>query len=271
MRIDAHQHFWKYSPAMEWITDDMSVIRRDFAPAELAGLLKENSMDGSVLVQVDQTPGETASLLKHAEENDFIKGVVGWVDLCAPIIEAELKAYRSFPKLKGFRHILQAEQPDYMLTPDFKRGIAALAPHRFTYDVLVYPHQLPAVLELVTNFPEQPFVIDHLAKPLIRSREMDTWAKYIRQVARFPNVYCKVSGMVTEADIRSWRAEDFRPYLDVVADAFGTDRLMFGSDWPVCLVAADYKQVVEIVADYFPVDAHVKIFGENATSFYHLS
>jgi L-fuconolactonase len=270
MRIDAHQHFWQYTAEMQWITEDMSVIRRSFTPADLHPVLQRNGIDGCIAVQADQTEEETQYLLGLAANNPFIKAVVGWIDLCADDIETKLDAARRYPLLKGFRHILQAEEPAFMLSDAFMRGISFLHPYGFTYDILVYPRHLRAVKELVAAFPSQAFVIDHLAKPDIKNRMRDQWSKDIREIAAYPNVYCKVSGMVTEANWKEHTQNDFVPYLTVVSEAFGTDRLMFGSDWPVCLVAAEYEKVLDIIREYYSPGELEKIMGANAARFYRL-
>ena len=248
----------------------MAAIRRDFSPADLEPLLAENKFDGSVVVQVDQSDAETEQLLKLAQENNFIKGVVGWIDLQANDLDWQLVRYRNEKRLKGFRHILQAEQPAFMLQPAFINGLQLLGKHGYSYDILVYPKHLPAVLELVRECPGQRLVIDHIAKPDIKAGTLHDWAKQMREIARQENVYCKLSGMVTEADWKQWKPEDFIPYLDVVAEAFGVDRLLFGSDWPVCLVAGSYHEVVDIVEDYFTSSEQQAVFGANAIKFYQL-
>jgi L-fuconolactonase len=275
MRIDSHQHFWKYNPVRDsWITDEMSVLKRDFLPEDLDPVRKANSIDATIAVQADQSEDETRFLLQLAEHNPSIMGVVGWVDLRSPQVEERLRFFSKFEKLRGFRHIAQSEPDDrFLVHEDFLRGVAQLQQFGFTYDILIYPKQLPAALELVTHMPQQKFVIDHLAKPLIKSRIIAEWAKLMQSIASNPNVCCKLSGLVTEADWRHWKKEDFRPYLDVAFQAFGPDRLLFGSDWPVCLVAASYRQVLQIVEDYvqgYPADTKEKIFGGNAARFYGL-
>lgn len=270
MRIDAHQHFWTYSESMEWITPDMQVIRKDFSPPELKTLLDQVGVDGCVTVQVDQTDAETLALLSLADTHDFIKGIVGWIGLCSASVSEQLAAYKQYPKLKGFRHILQGEEPGFMLQENFLNGIKELGRKGYTYDILVYPHHLPAVLELLKYCPDQFFVIDHIAKPDIKNGRIDNWARYIKEIALYPNVYCKVSGMVTEADWKNWTQNDMIPYLDIVSEAFGARRLMFGSDWPVCLVAAQYREVVSVVSKYFSVTEHEAVMGGNATRFYQL-
>lgn len=272
--VDAHQHFWHYDPiAHEWIDETMSVIRKDFLPIDLKPLLEQHQVDSCVAVQADQSEKETDFLIGLAAENPFIKGVVGWVDLRAANIRERLLHYQQYPIVKGFRHILQGEEPSFMLQPDFVRGITALKEFGYTYDILIYPKHLPAAIELVKQFPDQPFVIDHMAKPLIKAGLVDEWKKGMQALAQFPNVYCKVSGMVTEADWQNWKPDHFIPYLDTVTEAFGTGRLLYGSDWPVCLVAAHYTDMIGLVRNYFlsfSKEEQEAIFGGNAVKFYHL-
>lgn len=276
MNIDAHQHFWRYDPRRDaWITDEMSALKRNFLPEDLLPELAANGIGGSVAVQADQSEEETLFLLDCVAQHAEIAGVVGWVDLRAANARERLAFFSRFPKLRGFRHIVQAEaDARFLLREDFCRGVACLREFGFTYDILIYPKQLPAAREFVEKFPEQPFAIDHLAKPLIRAKEMEPWREHMRAIAAHPNVYCKLSGIITEADWRNWSAEDCRPYLDVVFEAFGASRLMFGSDWPVCLLAGTYRGVVGLIGDYTrnlsPVDRE-KIFGLNAARFYGLS
>lgn len=274
-KIDAHQHFWKFDPVRDsWITEDMEVIRRDFLPPDLMHILMHNHIEGCIAVQASQTEKENQFLLNLAAAYPFIKGIVGWVDLQADDVEERLKFYSMQDKMVGFRHVLQGEtQRDIMLNPAFKRGIGLLQKYGFTYDVLIFPDQLTYVAQLVAEFPEQLFVIDHIAKPDIKNHEVKDWEKNIREVAKYPNVYCKVSGMVTEANWYGWEEEDFKPYMDVVFDAFGIDRLMFGSDWPVCMVAGGYNRVIKMVRHYTAnlTDAEkVKFWGGNAFKFYNL-
>jgi L-fuconolactonase len=275
MRIDAHQHFLRYSPETHgWITDEMSMLERDFLPEDLDSALAENSIAGTVAVQADQSEHETRFLLELADSNATILGVVGWVDLRAPDLPERLEHFSSFGSLVGFRHIVQSEPDDrFLLNPDFLRGIAHLERHGFTYDILIYPRQLPAALQFVEKFPAQRFVVDHIAKPNVRSGSLDGWRDGIRALAKHPNVVCKVSGLVTEADWAKWQPADFTPYIDVVFEAFGVERVMFGSDWPVCLLAASYSRVVRLVESYVktlsPGDRN-KIFFENAARFYGL-
>ena len=275
MRIDAHQHFWQYNAVRHsWITEEMSLLKHDFMPENLDDDRKANNIDATIAVQADQSEEETLFLLQLAQRNSSIAGVVGWVDLCSPHAAKRLRHFSQFDKLCGFRHLAQDEPDDrFLVHPDFLRGIASLREFGFTYDILIYPDQLPTALELVAHFPEQKFVIDHIAKPEIKARSRSGWAALMQNIAAKPNVYCKLSGLVTEADWKNWKKEDFRPYLDVVFGAFGPTRLMFGSDWPVCLLAASYQQVVEIVEDYVQDcarDIKDKIFGDNAAEFYQL-
>jgi L-fuconolactonase len=273
--IDSHQHFWQYNADQHgWINDSMQVIRRDFMPADLQPLLQQNGVAATVAVQADQTEAETDWLLQLASENDFIAGVVGWVDLRSEQLEERLAHYANFPQLKGFRHILQGEEPSFMLQPAFLRGMGLLQRFGFTYDILIFPHQLEAALQLVRQFPEQPFVIDHLAKPYIKQGLLGEWAQGMRQLAAFENVHCKLSGMVTEADWQHWTAEDVKPYLDVVVEAFGARRLLFGSDWPVCLVASSYERWLQVLREYFAsftAAEQAQVFGDNAQRFYNLT
>jgi L-fuconolactonase len=275
MRIDAHQHFWKYNEDRDtWITDDMEVIQRNFLPEDLRPILSENKVDGSIIVQSDQSKEENIFQLANALQHDFVKGVVGWVDLQAENLRENLEYYKEFKKLKGFRHVLQGErQRDFMLRPNFKRGIEKLREFGYTYDILIFPDQLAYTIEFVKAFPDQPFVLDHIAKPYIKDKKIEGWKKDIEALAAFENVYCKVSGMVTEAHWKDWTKEDFLPYLDVVSQSFGATRLMYGSDWPVCLVAASYQEVFELAQNYFSkFSSHEQdlIFGENAIRFYNL-
>jgi len=273
--IDAHQHFWQFDPVRDnWINEEMAIIQHDFLPQQLEKILFENGIDGSVIVQSDQSEKENEFQLNNAAQYDFIRGVVGWVDLQAVDIEEKLLYYQQFKKLKGFRHVLQGEpQRDLMLQPAFKNGIGLLNKYGFSYDVLIFPDQLKYAAQLAAAFPDQPFVIDHIAKPKIKDGLIADWKKDIFSLAAHENVVCKISGMVTEADWKNWKAEDFTPYLDVIVAAFGTDRIMYGSDWPVCLVAADYAKTKQIVDDYFSqfsADEQAAFYGKTATAFYKL-
>jgi L-fuconolactonase len=275
MKLDSHQHFWKYDPALyPWIAPN-SPLHRDWLPPDLAPLLSEAGLAGCIAVQARQSLAENRWLLELADHHAIIKGVVGWADLRAPDAARDLAKFVQHPKFRGVRHVAQDEPDDaFLVRPDFVRGIAELAQFRLTYDLLIFPRQLPAAIELARRFPAQPFVLDHIAKPLIKSGTLSPWREQIRELASLPNVLCKVSGMVTEADHAGWKAADFAPYLDVVFDAFGEDRLMFGSDWPVCLLASNYARTFE-VADaatrHFSAAARAKFFGENAARFYGIA
>ena len=274
MTIDAHQHFWHFDPVRDaWIDEGMEAIRRDFLPEDLQPVLAQNNIDGCVAVQAAQDDAETEFLLKLAAENDFIKGVVGWIDLQADDLAAQLEKYQGQKLLKGFRHVLQGETEDFMLRPAFARGVEMLQHHGYTYDILIFPNQLPNAAKLVAQCPEQPFALDHLAKPYIKAGKIDDWKKDLQKLAAHENVMCKISGLVTEADYQSWTYGQLLPYLDAAFEAFGPDRLLFGSDWPVCLVAAEYHEVKGILEKYltpFSENEKAKIFGLNAMRFYSI-
>jgi len=275
MRIDSHQHFWKFDPVRDsWIDDNMSALRRDFLPEDLDPLLRENEIAGCVAIQADQSENETLFLTDLARKHDLIKGVVGWVDLCGSNIVERLEYFSTFKSLKGFRHIIQAEpEPDFILRTDFCRGIAKLQKFDFTYDLLILPRNLPYLPKFISKFQDQKFVIDHLGKPNIRKGEVEEWQQYMRKVAAFENVHCKLSGMVTEADLHHWKPADFKPYVDVVIESFGIERVMFGSDWPVCLLGASYKQACSILDNNTKHLTDIekdKLWGQNATKFYGL-
>lgn len=274
-KIDAHQHFWRYEPVKDsWITNAMRVIRRDFLPADLRPLLEANGFEGCVAVQASQSESENDFLLSLADEHPFIKGVVGWVDLQSDQLVQRLEYYSGFTKMKGFRHILQGEEKrDLMLAETFKKGIGALNRFGFTYDILIYPDQLRYAQEMTAAFPEQKFVVDHLAKPYIKFKKLKGWKENIQLLAGNGNVHCKLSGFITENDWQDWKADDFTPYFDTVLEAFGADRILFGSDWPVCLLGAPYETVAGLVQDYLSSlteNEQEKIFGRNAAAFYHL-
>ncbi|WP_421810673.1 amidohydrolase family protein [Flagellimonas sp.] len=275
MKIDSHQHFWRYNPSSHaWIDSTMGVLKKDFLPEDLEPLLQNHELDGCVAVQADQSEAETDFLLKCAEEHPFIKGVVGWLDLCAEDIEEKLQEYSKNPLLKGLRHIVQDEPDEYfMLRPEFLRGISLLEKYGLTYDILIFPKHLSSALELVKLFPNQPFVVDHIAKPKINGKIEPCWEHYMNQLGQQDHVYCKASGMVTEAKWGKWSKSDFIPYLDVVFQSFGAERLMFGSDWPVCLLSAEYKQVNCILTQYltkYPRESRKQVMGLTAEKFYKL-
>jgi len=272
MRLDAHHHLWKYSEAeYPWIKPEWP-IRKNYLPEDLQPLLASAGLDGSIAVQARQNLEETRWLLELADRQPFIKGVVGWVDLRSERVEGDLQQLTKNPKLVGVRHVVQDEpDDDFMLRADFTRGIGKLAQFNLTYDILIFPRQLPAAIELVKRFPEQPFVLDHIAKPQIKDRVISPWREQLRELAKAPNVLCKLSGMVTEANWNGWTDADFEPYLDPVFEAFGASRLMFGSDWPVCLLAGSYERVFGIVQNriaLLPATQKESILGGNAEEFY---
>ena len=275
MNIDAHQHFWIYNPAeYDWIDDSMAILHRNFLPKDLKPELESNGFHGSVAVQARQTLEETLWLLELAEHSPSILGVVGWVDLRAPNVRSQLKDLTRNPKLVGLRHVVQSE-PDkrFLLQPDFLRGISALEEFDLAYDILIYPKHLSAAAEFVERFPRQRFVLDHLAKPSIKDGKIDPWAQGIKRLAEFPNVFCKLSGLVTEADWQHWRPEHVSPFLDVAFESFGPERLMIGSDWPVCLVAGSYTRTIKVVKTYLQThkaESRDAVLGGNAKQFWHL-
>jgi L-fuconolactonase len=276
MHVDAHQHFWRYSPAeYEWIDDSMAVLRHNFLPDNLKPELESNDFHGSVAVQARQTLEETRWLLELVERSSWILGVVGWVDLRSPDVRSQLKTLAQHSKLVGIRHIVQSEPDDrFLLQPEFMRGISTLEEFNLAYDILIYTRHLPVAAEFVECFPRQRFVLDHLAKPPIKTGNIDSWAQGISRLAAFPNVFCKLSGLVTEADWRHWQPEQIIPFLDVAFESFGPDRLMIGSDWPVCLVAASYAKVVEVVKSYLrqnKPECLDRVLGGNAQRFWRLA
>lgn len=273
MRLDSHQHFWHYNSAEHvWMTEQMDVLKRDFLPADLKPQLDATGFDGCVSVQARQNLDETRWLLELADANAFIKGVVGWVDLRSPELRGQLEEFSKNAKLVGVRHVVHDEPDDgFMLGAEFRRGIAQLREFGLTYDLLLFPRHLPVAVRLVEEFPAQPFVLDHIAKPAIAQGLVSPWREDLQELARFPNVFCKLSGMVTEAKWRQWQADDFRRYLDIVTGAFGPERLMIGSDWPVCTLSGEYAATMNIVTDYirqFSAPARDGILGENCARFY---
>ena len=252
MRLDAHQHFWIYREAdYDWIGPGMELLKRDRLPADLAPLLQAAQLDGAIAVQARSTLEETEWLLQLADLSPIVKGVVGWIDLCSPDAHAQLKRFSTHPRLCGVRHIVQSEPDDrFMLREDFLHGLALLSEFNLAYDILIFPRHLPVAYELAARFPNQTFVLDHIAKPFIKDRVLDPWAHDLRRLASLPNIYCKVSGLLTEADWQKWSPADFQPYLDAVFDAFEPRRIMFGSDWPVCTLAGSYAEVKALLAEY---------------------
>ena len=280
MVIDAHHHFWRYSDEeYGWIPPEWSALRRDFLPADLGRELAAAGVDGVISVQARQSLIETEWLLDLAAQNEFIRGVVGWAPLIAPDLDAHLDRLAAHPaalagKLRAFRHVLQGEPDDaYMLRDDFNRGIRALTRRGFAYDILVFERHLSNTITFVDRHPDQVFIVDHIAKPRVAAGEIEPWAKNIRELARRPNVACKLSGMVTEADVRKWTLEQLRPYFEIVLEAFGPGRLLFGSDWPVCLAGvgyADWKATVSTALAGLSSAELAAVFGGNARRVYRL-
>lgn len=276
MKIDSHLHFWDYHPVKdEWITDDMEVIQRDFMPADLLPQFQAAGIDAGVAVQADQSENENKLLLELAEEHSFLKGIVGWVDFRSNNITERLDYYKQFPLIKGFRHIVQSEpDDDFLLRPDFCQGIAYLRKHDYTYDILIHPRHLKYALPFCQRFSDQKLVIDHIAKPFIKEQKVDEWERDLREFKTLDHVYCKISGLITEADWQSWKVDDFKRYIDITIDVFGVDRIMFGSDWPVCLVGADYIEVCSILAENTMGLNDIekdKLWGANCAQFYDLN
>lgn len=275
MRIDAHQHFWQYHPVKEaWITDEMQVIRTDFMPEDLKPLLDQNAITGCVAVQADQSESETTFLLGLATANDWIKGVVGWLDLQKDDLDERLNYFKKDNHFKGVRHILQAEPKGFMTSGSFIEGVKMVGKHGFTYDILTSEHQLDEALELVKRLPAMPLVIDHISKPDIKAQSFDHWAKYMKMLSEFDHVYVKLSGMATEADWHNWTKEDFAIYIDFCLEHFGPKRLMYGSDWPVCLVAGSYDRIIESLQSTISTlsaEEQGWIMGKTAAQFYNLT
>jgi L-fuconolactonase len=274
-RVDAHQHFWRYSEEeYGWINDAMATIRRDFLPSDLRPLLDEAGIDETVAVQARQSLEETEWLLELAAEHDWIAGVVGWAPLASADVQAVLEKLGESPKLKGVRHVLQAEPDEYFERADFNAGLAKLVKLGLVYDILVVERQLPAAINLVDCHPDQVFVLDHVAKPRIADGELEPWRANMRELARRQNVACKISGMVTEADLQHWSVDQLRPYVEVALETFGPARLLYGSDWPVCGVCASYQRWVTVVRDFIQElssDEQSMIMGGNCESIYRLS
>ncbi|MCF7754751.1 amidohydrolase family protein [Paenibacillus xylanexedens] len=276
MKLDAHQHFWEYNVAeYGWIGEEMKAIRQSFLPEDLEPLLLQSGLDGCIAVQARQSLTETEWLLQLADRHECIKGVVGWVDLCSDEVRNQLELFASNPYLKGVRHVIQDEPDlDYVLREDFQRGISLLKEYDLAYDLLVSKEQLPYAVELVKTFPEQRFVLDHLAKPDIKSGILSPWKEALESLAAQPNAYCKLSGMVTEADWANWTPSDFTAYLNIVIEAFGAERLMFGSDWPVCNVSAPYSEVFGLINSHIntlPISDQQMILGGTCAAFYQIS
>ena len=275
MIIDSHLHFWKYSPVSHaWISDELRVLRRNFLPEDLLPQFQNSGVSKGVAVQAAQTEAETDFLLQLAEEHDLIAGVVGWVDLRADSLASQLERWAGNKRLKGFRHLIQDEpHPDFMRQPELIRGLELCAQQGYTYDLLVKPHQLDEAIELLSNLPEIPIVLDHIAKPEIAAQKKDPWRTHIKELASFPHLCCKLSGMITEANWEAWTLADIKPYIEVILESFGPQRIMYGSDWPVCLLAGSYPRVIELVretiSELSPTE-QADIWGETATRFYQL-
>lgn len=273
MRFDSHQHFWRYHPVEHgWMDNRMTVLKRDYLPGDLQPLLSASKFDGTIAVQARQTPEETRWLLELAGQHDFIRGVVGWVDLRSPELRSQLEEFCKNPKLVGVRHVVHDEPDDqFLLGPEFRQGIARLLELDLTYDLLLFPRHLRVAVKLVAEFPAHKFILDHLGKPDIRGRNFSPWQEDLAALAKFPNVHCKLSGMVTEAEWQQWHPEDFHRYLDIVFAAFGPERLMIGSDWPVCNLSGDYAATMSIVSGYLqkcPDEVREQILGGNCARFY---
>lgn len=251
MKIDSHHHFWKYDPVeYGWIDESMRAIRRDFLPEHLRAEITAAGVDGVVSVEARPSVVETQWLLDFASQHDFIKGVVGWVELVSPNVGADLERFAANPKFKSVRHVVQGEPDGFILRDDFNRGICELKRFELVYDVLIFERQLPQTIRFVDAHPDQIFVLDHIAKPRIKENVLEPWRKNIRELAQRENVFCKVSGMVTEADYQRWTEDQLRSYFETVLEAFGPNRMMFGSDWPVCLVACGYGRWRQLVRDW---------------------
>ncbi|UIR57481.1 amidohydrolase family protein [Sphingobacterium sp. SRCM116780] len=275
MRIDAHQHFWQFDPIRDnWITDKMKVLQKDFLPLDLKFLLERNGIDGCIAVQADQSAAETKFLVQQAKDYSFVKGVVGWVDLGAEDIDEQLTQYKEEPIIKGFRHIVEGEEDaDFLIRDAILNGFEFLTKHDYTYDLLIRPRHYTATTVCVRANPNQKFILDHIAKPPIKSKEFEEWALFIEELSGFSNVSCKVSGLATEADWKNWHLDDFSQYLDHVFHSFGKERVLFGSDWPVCLLAASYEESVAIVESKltdFTVAEKESFWGLNAIKIYNL-
>ena len=274
MKIDAHQHFWQYDPVKgAWITDEMQVIRQDFMPGDLKPLLDSHDIDGCVAVQADQSERENEFLLELTEQNTWIKGVVGWLDLKADDLTDRMEHYQQYDSFKGVRHILQAEPEGFMTDPKFIKGVAQIGASGMTYDILTTENQLEEAIDFVKALPEMPLVIDHISKPNIAQASYDHWAKHMLKLSEFQHVNVKISGMITEADWKEWRVKDIKPYVDFCLENFGPERLMYGSDWPVCLIAGEYDQVIYAIKACLAelsISEQEAIYGKTASLFYKL-
>lgn len=273
MKLDAHQHFWEYNPQeYPWMKAGSEALKTNYLPKDLKPLLDSIGFDGCISVQARQMTKETDWLLGLAREHDFIKGVVGWVDLCSEEVGNQLESYKNQKMFLGVRHVLEDEpDDDFMLQESFKRGLSLLADYGLTYDLLIKPRHIQNAIKIVEEFPQQPFVVDHIAKPLVKDGILSPWREDIRELANHKDLYCKVSGITTLAAWGAWTAEQFTPYLDVIFDAFGPDRLMIGSDWPPSTLSGEYAKVMGIVIEYcrqFDAATQDKVLGGNCADFY---
>jgi len=273
MKIDSHQHFWQYNPVKHsWINDDMKVIRKSFGPEELSKEIKPLGIEGTVAVQADETEKETSYLLGLADKNEFIKAVVGWIDLRAGNAIERMQYWKQYEKIKGFRSIMQGQQdPAYLTNADFIENIKKLSQYKYTYDLLVYHNQFPSLIKFVDKLPDNKMIIDHLGKPDIKNKNIKDWKSNLKILAQHPGIYCKMSGMITEADYQRWTYDDLKPYLEAAGEYFGADRICFGTDWPVCLVAGTYAQVYEVMDKFsqqLNKEEKEKLMGLNTMKFY---
>jgi len=275
MRIDAHQHFWQYNPSTQgWINDEMSILRRDFSPKELQKEIESLGFEGTIAVQAEETLEENYYLNKLADENSFIKGIVGWMDLQENNAEQTMHDLKSIQKLVGFRTITQGAQDEkYLSNRKYIDNVRLLSAYNYTYDLLVHHSQLKSLIRFTDQLIDNKFILDHLGKPDIRNKEIKQWKSDIKSLAENPNIYCKLSGMTTEADYQKWSYDDLYPYMEIIAEYFGLDRICFGSDWPVCLVAGTYNttySVVEKFCQQVSQTEREKLFGLNTKEFYKL-
>ena len=274
MIIDSHHHVWRYTPEeFDWIGDDMSTLRQDFSMPEYSELLAANGIDGAVAIEARQTIQETQWLLELAREYSCLRGVIGWAPLASSGIASILDGFCEHQKFKGVRHVVQAERDDFLYGEDFNRGISQLTQRNLAYDILIIERQLPAAIAFVDRHPNQTFILDHIAKPLIKTGVLQPWRAQMREIAKRENVVCKISGFVTEADFDNWTIADLQPYWESVLEFFGPNRLLFGSDWPVCLAATEYSRWLEIVRNWAaPLSQSEQnaLFGETASRVYRL-
>lgn len=276
MRIDAHQHFWNYHPQTHsWIDEHMQVIRKNFLPSDLEPLIQSSGIDATVAVQADESDAETEMLLRLADQYPFIAGVVGWINLKQVDVETNLAKWMPEKHLKGFRSIMQGTSNEAYLTNSlFINNVKKLSQFNFTYDLLVYHDQLPALIHFTEQLPDNKLILDHLGKPAIAKKEFKAWREQIKELSKHPKLYCKISGMITEADHLNWSTNDLLPYMETVAEFFGTNRICFGSDWPVCLLAGSYQRVIDAVEQFatqLTKEEQNKLFGQNTKEFYNLS